>query len=299
MLIDVAALPTDPLAGTRYRVVRLLGGGSSADVYEATAPSGELCAIKVLRHDMRDSQEAAARLLQEGRLLASLRHPNLVPLREIGMTRDGRPFLAMPRLPGETLRETRLRKGALAPAFAASLVAGALDGLHAAHRHGVVHRDVKPAHIFLVASQAGPPRPAMLDFGIAKVSGAAACRTTDHPFVLGTPRYLAPEQILGGRVDARTDVYAMSIVLFECIAARGPFDLLAGSDFLTVMRAHLGLAPRRLDDVAGASPALARVVARALEKRPARRYPTAAAFAAAIRGAVAPEAVDCAERRAS
>jgi serine/threonine-protein kinase len=215
------------------------------------------------------------------------------------MTRDGRPFLAMPRLPGETLRETRLRIGALAPAFAASLVAGALDGLHAAHRHGVVHRDVKPANIFLVASQAGPPRPAMLDFGIAKVSGAAACCTTDHQFVLGTPRYLAPEQILGGHVDARTDVYAMGIVLFECIAARGPFDLLAGSDFLTVMRAHLGLAPRRLDDVADASPALARVVARALEKRPARRYPTAAAFAAAIRGAVAPEAVDCAERRAS
>ncbi|MDI1481843.1 serine/threonine-protein kinase [Polyangium sp. y55x31] len=299
MLIDVAALPTDPLVGTRYRVVRLIGGGSSADVYEAAGPSGELFAIKVLRHELRDSQEAAARLLQEGRLLASLRHPNLVPLREMGMTRDGRPFLAMPRLAGETLRETRLRKGALAPSFAASLVAGALDGLHAAHRQGVVHRDVKPGNIFLVAANAGPPRPAMIDFGIAKVSGAAAFRTTEQEVVLGTPRYLAPEQILGGRVDARTDVYAMGLVLFECIAARGPFDLLAGSDFLTLMRAHLGLAPRRLDDVADAPPALARVVARALEKKPARRYPTAAAFAAAIRGAVAPEAFSGAERRAS
>lgn len=299
MLIDVAALPTDPLVGTRYRVVRLIGGGSSADVFEAAGPSGELFAIKVLRHELRDSQEAAARLLQEGRLLASLRHPNLVPLREMGMTRDGRPFLAMPRLAGETLRETRLRKGALAPAFAASLVAGALDGLHAAHRQGVVHRDVKPGNIFLVDANAGPPRPAMIDFGIAKVFGAAALRTTEQEVVLGTPRYLAPEQILDGRVDARTDVYAMGLVLFECIAARGPFDLLAGSDFLTLMRAHLGLAPRRLDDVAHAPPALARVVARALEKKPARRYPTAAAFAAAIRGAVAPEAFSSAERRAS
>ncbi|MRG94078.1 serine/threonine-protein kinase [Polyangium spumosum] len=299
MLIDAAALPTDPLVGTRYRVVRLIGGGSSADVYEAKGPSGELCAIKVLRHEMRDSQEAAARLLQEGRLLASLRHPNLVPLREIGMTRDGRPFLAMPRLAGETLREIRLRKGALAPAFAATLIAGALDGLHAAHHHGVVHRDVKPGNIFLVESTSGPPRPAMLDFGIAKVHGAATWRTTDHQFILGTPRYLAPEQILGGRVDARTDVYSMGIVLFECVAARGPFDVLVGADMLTVMRAHLGLAPRRLDDVSGAPPALARVVARALEKKPARRYPTAAAFAAAIRGAVAPEAAFAAERRAS
>ncbi|MDI1449285.1 serine/threonine-protein kinase [Polyangium sp. 6x1] len=299
MLIDVAALPTDPLVGTRYRAVRLIGGGSSADVYEASGPSGELYAIKVLRLDMRDSQEAAARLLQEGRLLASIHHPNLVPLREMGMTRDGRPFLAMPRLSGETLREIRLRKGALAPAFAASLAAGALDGLHAAHRHGVVHRDVKPGNIFLVAANAGPPRPAMIDFGIAKVSGVASFCTTDPQFVLGTPRYLTPEQILGGRVDARTDVYAMGLVLFECIAARGPFDLLAGSDGLTVMRAHLGLAPRRLDDVADAPPALARAVARALEKKPARRYPTAAAFAAAIRGAVAPEAFSGAERRAS
>ncbi|MDI3290950.1 serine/threonine-protein kinase [Polyangium sp. 15x6] len=299
MLIDVAALPTDPLVGTRYRVVRLIGGGSSADVFEAAGPSGELFAIKVLRHELRDSQEAAGRLLQEGRLLASLRHPNLVPLREMGMTRDGRPFLAMPRLAGETLRETRLRKGSLAPAFAASLVAGALDGLHAAHRQGVVHRDVKPSNIFLVSPNAGPPRPAMLDFGIAKVSGAAALGATQQEVILGTPRYLAPEQILGGRVDARTDVYAMGIVLFECIAARGPFDLLAGSDILTLLRAHLGLAPRRLDDVADAPPALARVVARALEKKPARRYPTAAAFAAAIRGAVAPEAFSGAERRAS
>ncbi len=298
MLIDIAALPTDPLVGTRYRTVRLMGGGASAEVYEATGPGGEPCAIKVLRLDLRDSQEAAARLLQEGRLLASLRHPNLVPLREIGMTRDGRPFLAMPRLQGETLRETRLRKGALAPAFAASLVAGALDGLHAAHRHGVVHRDVKPGNIFLVSSQNGPTRASMLDFGIAKVNGAATCTTGNH-YVLGTPRYLAPEQILGGRVDGRTDVYSMGIVLFECIAARGPFELLAGSDHLTVMRAHLGLAPRRLDDVADASPALARVVARALEKKPGRRYPTAAAFAAALRRAALPEALVPAERRAS
>lgn len=287
MLIDVAALPEGPLAGTRYRVGSMIGGGYASDVYEATGPGGEALAIKVLRAVFRDSQEAASRILQEGRVLASLRHPNLVPLREMGMTRDGRPFLAMPRLMGETLRHHLDRRGPLSPGAAIALLSGALEGLHAAHLRGVVHRDVKPANIFLENDRHRGTKATMIDFGIAKVANAAAHHTTQR-HVLGTPRYLAPEQILGGRVDARTDVYAMAVVLFECIAARGPFDLLAGSSFTTVMRAHLALAPRRLDDVAGAPPALADVVARALEKRPARRYATAAAFAAALRRSITP-----------
>jgi len=299
MLIDVASLPTDPLVGTRYRAIRKLGGGAYAEVYEAAGPGDEPCAIKVLHAHFRDSQDAAARLLQEGRLLASLRHPNLVPLREIGMTRDGRPFLAMPRLKGETLRQTLFRKGALSPALAVSLLAGALDGLHAAHRGGAVHRDVKPSNIFLSTSPAGPLRAVVLDFGVAKDVGKGASSITDRGFILGTPRYLAPEQILDGRVDARTDVYAMGIVAFESIAARGPFDLLAGSDPFTVMRAHLGLAPRRLDDVADVPRALADTIARALEKSPKRRFPTAAAFAAALRRETLPEPVTAVERRAS
>jgi serine/threonine-protein kinase len=287
MLIDVAALPSDPLAGTRYRAHHRIGGGHASDVYEATGPGGEALAIKVLRAAFRDSQEAAFRLLQEGRILASLRHPNLVALRDAGMTRDGRPFLAMPRLEGETLRHHLDRRGPLAPSTAVALLSGALDGLHAAHRRGVVHRDVKPANIFLEKGSGRGTKATVIDFGIAKVADAGAHHTTQR-HVLGTPRYLTPEQILGGRVDARTDVYAMAVVLFECIAARGPFDLIAGSSFTTIMRAHLSLAPRRLDDVAGASSALADVVARALEKRPGRRYPTAAAFAAALRRATTP-----------
>lgn len=286
MFIDVADLPPDPLAGTRYRFVGLIGRGGCSDVYEAVGPKGDRFAIKVLREAYRDVQQYATRLLQEGRILAAIDHAHLIPMRDIGMTRDGRPFLVMPRFTGETLREYLLERGPLEPNTAATLLAGVLDGLHEAHRRGIVHRDVKPGNIFLEMNADGAPQRAlMFDFGIAKIAGAAAHRTTGD-CILGTPRYIAPEQILGGRIDGRADVYAMSIVLFEAIAGRGPYDVLRGAEFEAQMRAHLALTPRRLDDLSPASPALARVVARALEKAPGKRFPTAAAFADALRRAL-------------
>lgn len=286
MFIDVTDLPPDPLAGTRYRFVRVLGCGGSSDVFEATGPSGERFAIKVLRETFRDIQQYATRFLQEGRILATIDHPNIVPLREIGMTRDGRPFLVMPRLHGQPLTDYLEQHGPFEPNAAALLLAGALDGLHEAHQRGVVHRDVKPANIFVVTNETGIPERAMIfDFGIAKVAGAAAHRTTGDRFI-GTPRYVSPEQIIGGRLDGRADVYAMGIVLFEAIAGRGPYDLLRNTQFDTLIRGHLSLAPRRLDDLSPASPTLARVVARALEKAPGERFSSAAAFAAALRRAI-------------
>lgn len=286
MMINVADLPPDPLAGTRYRFIRLIGHGGSSEVYEATGPTGDRFALKVLRATYRNAQQYANRLLQEGRLLAAIEHPHLVPVREIGVTRDGRPFLAMPQMTGQTLRGYLDQHGPIEPNAAALLLAGALDGLHETHRRGIVHRDVKPGNIFVTTKENGlPERALMFDFGIAKVAGAAAHHTTGN-CILGTPRYIAPEQILGGRIDGRADVYAMGIVLFETIAARGPYDVLRGAEFDEHMRAHLAFSPRRLDDLSPASPALARVVARALEKAPGLRYPTAAAFAEALRQAV-------------
>lgn len=287
MFIDVTDLPPDPLAGTRYRFVRFLGCGGSSDVLEATGPSGERFAIKVLRETFRDIQQYATRFLQEGRILAAIDHPHIVPLREIGMTRDGRPFLVMPRLHGQPLANYLEQHGPLEPNTAALLLAGALDGLQEAHRRGVVHRDVKPENIFVVTNETGSPERAMIfDFGIAKISGAAAHRTTGGR-ILGTPRYVSPEQIIGGRLDGRVDVYAMGIVLFESIAARGPYDLLRSAQFDAVIRAHLSLAPRRLDELSPASNALAKVIARALEKAPGERFSSAAAFADALRQSVA------------
>ena len=286
MFMDVTDLPPDPLAGTRYRFVRVLGCGGSSDVFEAAGPSGERFAIKVLRETFRDIQQYATRFLQEGRILAAIDHPHIVPLREIGMTRDGRPFLVMPRMPGQPLSHYLEQHGPLEPNTAAMLLAGALDGLQEAHRRGVVHRDVKPENIFVVTNDAGTPEKALIfDFGIAKISGAAAHRTTGDR-ILGTPRYVSPEQIFGGRLDGRIDVYAMGIVLFESIAARGPYDLLRSAQFDAIIRAHLSVTPRRLDDLSPASAALACVIARALEKAPGKRFASAGAFADSLRKAV-------------
>jgi serine/threonine-protein kinase len=287
--IDMAARGRDPLAGTHYRAVKPIGQSECSEVYEALGPGGEPMAIKLLPATHKDSQEAAFRLLQEGRVLAALHHENLVPLREIGVTRDGRPFLAMPLFEGVTLRHHLDTRGPLSPARACDLLAGALLGLDLAHRNGIVHRDIKPGNLLLIPTAPfRPVRAMVLDFGIAKVTGSAAHRTAER-IILGTPRYLAPEQILGGRVDARTDVYAMGLVLFESITGRGPFDLPSSASTTAHMRAHLTDIPLRLADLTRVPASLDRAIARALDKTPARRHPSAAAFAAAIRGAFTPE----------
>lgn len=284
MAIDVTARARDPLAGTHYRVVRSLATGGVSEVFEALGPGGEPRAVKVLRGMYTDSREAVFRLLQEGRILSALRHPSLAPLLEIGVTRDGRPFLIMPYLEGATLRQRLDRRGPLPYALACEMFAEALDALHLAHRHDIVHRDLKPSNLLLAPSLERPARALVLDFGIAKVAGAHGHHTTDSK-ILGTPRYLAPEQILGGEVDARTDVHAMGLVLFEAIAGKSPFDVPDDADPMVHMSAHLEEPPRRLSDLMDVPPSLDAALARALEKKPARRFPSAAAFAAALRRA--------------
>ncbi|AKT44158.1 serine/threonine-protein kinase [Chondromyces crocatus] len=286
-----------PLQGTRYVLVRKIGEGTTSEVHEAIGPDGEMCALKILRRLHADSPQATARHLQETHALAALAHPHVVPIDDAGVTADGRPFLAMPLLAGETLRARLDGRGPLPPSTAVRVVRELLSALGAVHRLGIVHRDVKPANVFLARNggrRVTPGRPRrerwasvgsadvgsaiLLDFGIAKLRwGAVAATTGAH--VLGTPRYLAPEQILGGAVDARTDIYAVGTLLFEAIAGRGPFT---EPDTIALMRAHLRQAPASLRAVAGVPAALDQVVARALAKAPARRWESADAMIAAL-----------------
>jgi serine/threonine-protein kinase len=278
-----------PLAGTRYRAVCRIGGGSASDVYAATGANGERCAVKLLRTLYAASSEVSWRLEQEGRALASLRHPNIVRIQDAGVTRAGRPYLVMPLLMGETLRERLDARGARPVHEALDLVAGALDGLACAHRAGIVHRDIKPANLFIVEAPelAGDEHMVVLDFGIAKIVDETFGPTTSS-HVMGTPRYLSPEQILGGEVDARTDVYAIGVVLHEALSGRAPF---ATSCAMETMRAHLEDTPASLHAVAGVSPLVASIALRALEKNPARRWASAAQMAAAMRAARQAECV--------
>jgi serine/threonine-protein kinase len=263
----------DPLPGTGYEARRRLGGGATAEVFEAAAPGGARCAVKVLRALFVDAPDAVFRLEQEARALAALDHPGLLPVIDTGTTETGRPFFVMPLLAGETVKQRLARRGPLAPIEACGVMDDVLGALDAAHRAGVVHRDVKPANVFLTAGRA-----VLLDFGVAKIL-AAPGRSTTEARIVGTPRYLAPEQILGGPVDARTDVYAAGLTLFGMIAGRGPF---AAEGPVDLMRAHVEDAPARLRDLAPVSAALDHAVARALEKAPARRWPSARAFAAVL-----------------
>lgn len=262
-----------------------MGSGVSSEVFEARGPLGEIRAVKVLRAEYPRSGEVAWRLVQEGRALAALDHPHLIKVFETGTTAHGRPYFAMPKLEGETLRERLDRVGTLAPAEACALLGGVLDGLEAAHSAGIVHRDVKPANVFLARS--GSPdfmreRAVLLDFGIAKVTGSSFNPSTGR-HVIGTPRYLTPEQILGGVVDRRTDVYAMGLVLFEAMAGRGPYD---AEGTVELMRAHLEERPRQLREFAAVPAEIDQVVARALQKTPAHRWPSADALVRALRAAL-------------
>ena len=277
----------DPLRGTEYRMVRRLGAGATSEVYEAVGPRGARCAVKVLRAVYVDDPKAVFRLHLEARALSSLDHPSLSRVLDVGATAAWRPFFAMPLLDGETARDRLGRRGPIAPAIACAIMAEALGGLDAAHRGGVVHRDVKPAHLFLPSVKLGAPRRrcVVLDFGVAKILGASSSRTTASR-ILGTPRYLAPEQILCGHIDARTDVYAAGLTLFELIAGQSPFD---AEDPIEIMRAHLEAEPRDLREHAAVSAELAHAVSRAIAKAPSRRWPSARAFAAVVERAAARE----------
>lgn len=215
------ALPFDALVAGRYRIEALLGEGGMSEVFRARDQvSGRAVAVKVLRADIASNREAVERAKREGELLSQLDNPAIVSVETWGELEDGTVFLVMELLEGETLGE-RMRRGPMEPAELAPIVAGTCAGLHAAHSRGIVHRDLKPDNIFLCPTDDGI-QVKLLDFGISKVYGGE--RLTHTGEVLGTPRYMSPEQ-LGAEpdIDARVDVYALGVILYEALAGKPPF----------------------------------------------------------------------------
>ena len=256
-----------------YRVESILGRGGMGTVYLAThARLERKVALKVIAPWFAQDDEFRERFLRESRLVASLDHPHVIPVYDADEI-DGVLFLAMRYVPGPSLRallrsDDRLSMGETARI--AEQVAGALD---AAHRTGVVHRDVKPGNILL----ADPDHHAYLcDFGLARRTAAEGATRTGS--FLGTADYSAPEQVEGGPVDGRADTYALGGVVFHCLTGRPPFA--RDSEFAT-LRAHLEDEP----PAPGVSPGVDAAVRRALAKRPEDRYPTAGDFAAALTAA--------------
>jgi eukaryotic-like serine/threonine-protein kinase len=260
--------------GGRYRMGALLATGGMGEVWVARdLLLDRPVAVKVLGGALAGDGRAAERLRREARAAARLDHPNIARVLDLG-EQDGRPYLVMELLEGESLAGRIDRAGPMAPAEAARVVAAVADALQAAHRVGVIHRDVKPGNVLLTAEV----EVKVLDFGIASAAGEADLTTGD---LLGTAAYLAPERALGRPATPAADVYSLGVVLYELLAGRRPFE--AGSDIELAM-AQVNAQPTPLGLVApSAPPSLVAACEQAMVKDPAARPPSAAAFARLLR----------------
>jgi eukaryotic-like serine/threonine-protein kinase len=256
--------------GGRYRIGVLLAAGGMGEVWAARdLLLDRAVAVKVLGGALAGDGRAAERLRREARAAGRLDHPNIARVLDLG-EHDGRPYLVMELLEGESLAARLDRAGPMAPAEAVRVVAAAADALEAAHRAGVVHRDVKPGNVFLTSD--GEVK--VLDFGIAWCAHEATLTTGD---LLGTAAYLAPERVLGHQATPAADIYSLGVVLYELLAGRRPFE--ATSDIALAM-AHVNAEPPPLARVAPSAPArLVAAATHAMAKDPSARPPSAAAFA--------------------
>jgi serine/threonine protein kinase len=269
-------LVRDPLIGERlgeFVVTSKVASGGMGVIYAGIQPMlGREVAIKVLLPDLSGELQLVERLLAEGRALAAIRHPNIVDVLSYGVTPAGLHFLVMDFLKGETLSALLHRRRKLPVHDALTLLDGMLAGLDAAHRAGVLHRDLKPSNVFLSPLNDGTVHVRLLDFGLAKPMGRPGL--THAGMVLGTPGFMAPEQLLGEKLSESTDLYALGVMAYVMLTGKSPFPM---SDIQALTIAHLGTpAPRLSERLPSVPPALDALVARMLEKEPPRRPRSAA-----------------------
>ena len=259
-----------------YCVVSKLGEGGMGEVY--LARDGDLnrtVAVKVLPADVTADAPRVARFEQEARAASALNHPNVCVIHALGRTDDGRRFIAMEHVEGETLRE-RLLRGRLPLREALDIAIQIASALTAAHAAGIVHRDLKPENVMIRRDRLVK----VLDFGLAKLTASGTAMAADEPTrtmfatepgaLVGTTTYMSPEQARGAEVDARTDIWALGVVLYEMVTGRPPFT---GSTRSDVLAAILEREPKALTEVEASLPReLQRIVGKALRKDPDQRY---------------------------
>ncbi len=269
-----------------YRALSLLGEGGMGAVYLAEHPEiGRRVAIKVLRAELTKDASLLQRFLNEARAANAIRHPNIIEILDSGTTAEGTPYLVMELLEGEVLSERIQRLGHLPVGEALELAYQAASALSAAHEKGIIHRDLKPDNLFIVGDPDGGARERIkvLDFGIAKLQTFpnASGMQTRTGTLMGTPVYMSPEQCLGTRVvDARSDIYALGVIMFEMLAGRPPF---LSEGFGELVNMHLNVQPPSLAQLQPAIPEpVARLVHRALEKKPQARPQSASELQRAI-----------------
>lgn len=269
----------------RFRVVKIIGDGGMGSVYLAEHVTlRKKVALKVLKQELCREQTHVDRFLQEARAASMIAHENVVDIVDFGPVPGGSVFFAMEYLEGEDLSAVLRRERRFSWARARELMLQVVRALKAAHARGIIHRDLKPANCFLVKRSDGRDFIKLLDFGIAKVtdeSGESGGLTRTGA-VFGTAKYMAPEQAVGDPADARTDVYAAAICLYEFLTGVVPFD---GDNFMRVLSRHLTeplTMPSAMAPDAAIPPMVEAVIVKALSKRPEDRYQSMAEFEAAL-----------------
>jgi YVTN family beta-propeller protein len=276
---------TESLVGSElagYRIEALIGRGGMGAVYRAEEPElSRKVALKVIAPELAESERFRERFLRESRVAASLDQPHIVPIYRAGEA-ERQLFLAMRYVEGTDLARLLADEGALEPRRAVELVSQVAEALDAAHAKGLVHRDVKPSNV-LIAEAAGREHCYLADFGLTKRTGSLSGVTAAGE-VVGTLEYVAPEQITGGELDERSDVYSLGCVLYECLAGQPPF---AKATDVALLWAHVHEEPQPPSKLRPELPReLDAVCTRALAKEPGRRYRSAGELAAAARSAL-------------
>lgn len=282
-----------PLLGAvldgKYRVTRIIGRGGSGVVFEGeNVHLRRPVAIKIVADATRD--EAFERLRREAEIIASLQHPNVCDIYDLGWIHDVGPYLVTERLLGETIGERFLWSPTFTISDTVQIIVQVLSALQAAHAISIVHRDIKPQNVFLVERLGCAPVVKILDFGLAKNLSPNARALTRPGKMLGTPHYMAPEQLLGETVTPLTDLFAVGVLTYEMLTGHHPFAAETRVEVQTrilrdlpmsmrAIRAHI---PRSIEDV----------VFRAIAKDPRRRYSDAYAMQCELRRASLPIAMD-------
>ncbi|MBM4778660.1 MAG: protein kinase [Archangiaceae bacterium] len=275
---DDATSVRDPLLSTKlgdYQVVGPLGEGGMGVVYEGLhTVINKRGAIKVIKPEFAADQILVRRVLAEAQAVNAVRHRGIVDIHAHGLTPDGRPYLVMELLQGETVYDLLHREGRLSQIDALKLLLEATGPLFAAHKAGIVHRDLKPSNLFLCVDDDGEKFLKLLDFGLAKRSapGVSSSTMTSASLIVGTPDYMAPEQARAQPTDQRTDIYALGVMAYELLAGRLPFTAATSVDLVMM---HLTAPVPKLIDADAATPLpLSQLVEQMMAKEPASRPAT-------------------------
>ena len=280
----IVRLPLGTRLAGRYVLEDLLGEGGMGSVYAARdTRTGSAVALKVLRPDLADDDDAVRRFAREAYSAAQVRHPRIVALLDTGVDPIGVPFLVYELVVGESLRARIQREGTLNAAVAVDFCLAMLDALAAAHAAGIVHRDVKPSNVLLATDAQGNVEARVIDFGISKSLSSPELwtRVTSTGEIVGTAQYMSPEQARGKEeVDARTDVWSAGAVLYEMLSGRPPYEARTATQ--TILKILTQEPPLLASIAPELPPELVIVVHRALARDRERRWPSAAAFREAL-----------------